>query len=88
MAALVEGFNAATTTLRLVNLNQLQARTVIVQSGAYAEHACQSVSRDGHKLSVGGPCFKVRLEPGRGGKLVLTVRRYVNVPTLRLPWKR
>ena len=61
---------------------------MIVQAGGYGEHCCESATLDGRELPVAGPCFKVRLAPGCGGKLVLAVRRYVNAPTLSLPWDR
>jgi hypothetical protein len=86
VAALVEGLTATSTTLRLVNLNQTQSWTVIVQSGAYAEHSCETVALDGRAVPVGGPRFKVCLAPGCGGTLVLAIRRYVNAPTLSFPW--
>jgi hypothetical protein len=88
VAGLVEGLTAGSTVLELVNLSQTQSRTVIVQSGAYAEHSCETVSLGGRPVPVDGPCVSVRLAPGCGGKLVLTVRRYVNPPTLSLPWDR
>jgi hypothetical protein len=88
VAALVEGMTADSTTLRLVNLCQTAQRTVIVQSGAYGEHACDSVMLDGREVPVGSASFSVRLAPGAGSQLVLKIRRYVNVPTLMPPWGR
>src|SRR5262249_7871380 len=82
VAALVEGMTADSTTLRLVNLCQTAQRTVIVQSGAYGEHVCDSVMLDGREVPVGSRSFSVRLAPGAGSQLVLKIRRYVNVPTL------
>jgi hypothetical protein len=86
VAALVEGMTADSTTLRLVNLCQTAPRTVIVQSGAYGEHACVSVTLDGREVPVGSTSFSVRLAPGAGGQLILKVRRYANTPTLMTPW--
>jgi hypothetical protein len=88
VAALVEGLTATSTTLQLVNLNQIHSRTVIVQSGAYAEHSCDTVSIGRRELPVRGPCLSVHLAPGCGAKLVLAIRRYVNPPTLSQPWDR
>ncbi len=88
VAALVEGMTAGSTTLRLVNLCQTAPRTVIVQSGAYGEHTCDSVMLDGREVPVGATSFSVHLAPGAGSRLVLKVRRYVNAPTLMLPWDR
>jgi hypothetical protein len=86
VAALVEGLTADSTTLRLVNLSQTEPATLIVQSGGYGEHMCESVDKDGHEIPVRNACFRVRLDPGCGGKLVLKLKRYANTPTLSLPW--
>ena len=61
---------------------------MIVQSGAYGEHVCDSVMLEGREVPVGSTSFSVRLAPGAGGQLVLKIRRYVNVPTLMPPWGR
>lgn len=86
VAALVEGLRADSTTLSLVNLSPTEPRSVIVQMGAYAEHTCELIQHDGREIAVNGPRFTVRLDPGSGGRLVLKTKRYVNVPTLSLPW--
>ena len=79
---------ARSTTLHLVNLCQTTPRTVIVQSGAYGEHTCDSVMLDGREVPVGNSSFSVHLAPGAGSRLVIKVRRYVNTPTLMPPWDR
>ena len=76
------------TTLRLVNVNQVEARTVVVQGGAYAEHQIEQVTLDGQTVPVDGSSFSVRLEPGCGARLTLTMQRYANQPTLVFPWDR
>ncbi len=88
VAALVEKMSGDAVTLSLVNVNQAEARTVIVQSGAYAEHSIESASIDGRSLAVNGPLLTVRLLAGSGGRLQLKLRRHVNQPTLALPWQR
>ncbi len=88
VSALVEGLTADTTSLRLVNLSQTEPRTVIVQSGGYGEHTCESVTVEGREELVQNSCFRVQLAPGSGAALVLKVRRYVNAPTLLAPWER
>jgi hypothetical protein len=88
VSALVEKLSADSTVLQLVNLNPTESRNVVVQSGGYAEHSCDSVTYGGREIPVGSPVFAVRLAPGCGGRLALRVRRYVNPPTLRLPWDR
>src|SRR5262245_1224936 len=47
VAALVEKMTADEVTLTLVNANQLEGRTVVVQAGGYGEHQFSSVSRNG-----------------------------------------
>jgi hypothetical protein len=88
VAALVEGLTAETTSLRLVNLSQTEPRTLIVQSGGYGEHNCESVAVEGREVPVQGSCFHVQLAPGSGAALLLKVRRYVNAPTMIPPWDR
>jgi len=86
VAALVDEMTADETGLNLVNLNQLQPRTVVVQGGAYGEHQVVSV-RGGEKSStVNDRSFTVRLAPGAGAHLLIKMKRYANPPTFSLPW--
>jgi hypothetical protein len=86
VAALVEHLDAASTTLTLVNVNQVEPRSVLIQAGGYGEHQFTDVTLDGQKIAVGGRHLLVRLDPGAGARLVLGTRRYVNTPTSALPW--
>jgi hypothetical protein len=61
---------------------------VIVQAGAYGEHQIESVEWNGRTERVDAPEFSVRLAPSAGAKLTLTMRRYVNTPTVKFPWNR
>lgn len=81
VAALVEKFDADSTTLTLVNTNAGQWRDVVVQSGAYGEHQFLSVNGQ----PVNGTSVRVRLAPGAGGRLECKVKRYANAPTLKMP---
>jgi hypothetical protein len=87
VAALVEGLGAASTTLTLVNVNQLEPRAVLIQAGGYGEHQFTDASIDGKTTPVNARHLLVRLDPGAGVRLVLATRRYVNIPTLDLPWQ-
>jgi hypothetical protein len=87
VAALVSEMSDTGTTVTLVNLNPSQSRTVIVQGGAYAEHEIVSVTRGAATTSVGAPSLTVRLDPGSGEALVLTMRRYARTPTARHPYQ-
>ena len=86
VAALVERLDAASTTLTLVNVNQLEPRSVLIQAGGYGEHQFTDVTADGKTSPVHGRHLLVRLDPGAGTRLVLGTRRYVNTPTLDSPW--
>jgi len=86
VAALVEKLTADETVVSLVNVSQVEERTVVVQGGAYAEHRINRVEIDGQATTVDGASFSVRLAPGCGAQLVLTMQRYANQPTLALPW--
>jgi hypothetical protein len=88
VAALVESLTAEETTLTLVNINISEARSVIIQAGAYAEHQCLSVTRDGRECPVDSPHVAIRLSPGAGCRMVLKMKRYANSPTLLPPWER
>jgi hypothetical protein len=86
VAALVTGMGDSWVDLTLVNLSQVATRELVVQTGAYGEHQCLSVQFDGSRLAVGERFFKVLLAPGAGGKLRISMRRYVNQPNLAFPW--
>jgi hypothetical protein len=86
VAALVERITADEAVVTLVNVNQLDPRTVIVQGGAYGEHDIVAASSGGSQTTVGGSHLCVYLAPGAGSKLTLKFKRHANQPTLALPW--
>lgn len=88
VAALISELSDRTTVVTLVNISNQVARTVVVQGGAFGEHRIETVARDGRSEAINARSFSVRLEPGCGAKLTLTMKRYVEVPTLALPWER
>jgi hypothetical protein len=88
VAALVEEITAEGIVLNLVNVNQVDARTVLVQAGGYGEHQFTVVAANGKALVVDTDHLQVRLAPGAGGRLVLRMKRHVNQPTLSYPWGR
>lgn len=87
VAGLVERLTADRTVLTLVNVNQSQPRSVIVQGGAYGEHQFLRVERSGESVAVDDNWFAVSLEPGAGGRLTIETRRYANSPTLSAPYE-
>jgi hypothetical protein len=86
VAALVEKIEAESVAVTLVNTNPVHARKVIVQTGAYGEHQCMSVTYGGKTVKVDQRQFAVELAPGAGERLTIVIKRYVNQPTLALPW--
>ena len=88
MAALVERIDADSTTVVLVNTNQVEARTVTVQGGGYGEHQILSVATGNVRHQVNAPSFSVRVAPGAGARLTLAMRRFANQPALDFPWLR
>ena len=86
VAALVDGLQDGSTSLVLVNLNQSDARTVIVQGGAYGEHPCEQVTAGERTIPVHDRGFRVWLAPGCGGRITITMKRYAAQPTLAQPW--
>jgi hypothetical protein len=87
VAALVEKMTADETVVTLVNVSQIEPRTVIVQGGAYGEHNIVSATIASAQTNVGSPTFEVRLAPGAGTKISLRMKRHVNQPTFKLPWR-
>ncbi len=87
-AALVDRMTDDTTRVRLVNTNQLEAREMIVQAGAYAEHTIRVAKVGKTTVTPKGPTLRVTLAPGAGSTLTLTVDRHSRQPTMRFPWDR
>ena len=78
VAALVEKISGDSVTVSLVNINQVEARDVIVQAGAYGEHQFTAPQNT--------RWITVRLEPGSGDRFSFGMKRYANQPTLAFPW--
>lgn len=89
VAALVEKLSDGETTVSLVNLSQVEPRTVTIQGGAYGEHQILSAAiGEGASQAVNASAFTLRLAPGSGARLTLKMKRHVNQPTLSFPWDR
>jgi hypothetical protein len=86
-AALVESLSDKSATLFLVNTSKTEKHTVLVQTGAYAEHQCIAVtSGNNRSVPVDGTLFAVELPPSSGLRLAVKMKRYANTPQLSLPW--
>jgi hypothetical protein len=89
VGALIESMTADSTVVSLVNINQLEPRTVIVQAGAYGEHQFTTLSIDAAPATpLDTSSLKIHLTPGCGTRLTLGTKRYANQPTLAMPWGR
>jgi len=88
VAALISELSDSGALLTLVNVSPDRPRAVVVQAGGYGEHRFESVDIKGRTIRVNDRAFTVRLAPGAGATLRLTMRRYVNPPTAVFPWDR
>ena len=86
VASLVTEMTADAVRVVLVNLDQVEGRQVVVQTGSYGEHQCLSVEMEGKQFPIDGRFFHVQLAPGAGAELKIRMRRYANPPTLDFPW--
>lgn len=89
VAALVEKLSDDEAMVTLVNTNQVAARTVTVQAGAYAEHQFLGVAiGDGPATVLDASSYTLRLGAGAGERLRFRMKRHANPPTLSFPWDR
>ena len=88
VAALVEGLDESSVTLSLVNTDQLNPRTVVIQAGGYAEHQFTGLKQGTLEKPLDADTLSVRLAPGSGGRLRLAMKRYTNRPSMKFPWDR
>jgi hypothetical protein len=88
VAALVSELSDSRTVVTLVNLSATRPRAVIVQAGGYGEHQFESVEYNGRTTRLDARHFTARLAPGAGARLTLATRRYVNKPTVAMPFDR
>ena len=86
VGALVEKLSADSVTVTLVNLNQVEPREVVVQAGGYREHRFSGVKVGERSLQLDDSVAAVKIAPGAGARLVFSIARYVNQPTLAQPW--
>ena len=86
VAALVERLTDTETVVTVVNINQCEPRRVLLQAGAYGEHRWTSAQVDGQEHPVNHSSLVIVLGPGAGGRVTLKGNRYVNQPSLTLPF--
>ena len=83
VGALVDKIEPGGVRVRLVNLDPVEARRVVIQAGAYGEHKFTKVASGGAAVEVGGERIEVRLAPGAGGVLNIDMELFANQPRLR-----
>ena len=86
VAALVENLTGDSVTVTLVNLDPVSARSLVVQAGGYREHEFTSLRLGDRVQALHSSDLRVELAPGAGARIVLSMRRYANPPTLVQPW--
>jgi hypothetical protein len=86
VAALIDNVTHDEVAVTLLNTSPVDPRTVLVQAGGYAEHQFVEATAEGKTTRINSPHLSVCLGPGCGSRLVLKMRRFVNAPTLALPW--
>ena len=87
VAVLVDSWSDDGLTATFVNVSPSEARSLIVQGGAYGEHQIVSVSDGKKTVAVNARHFPVRLAPGAGARLTIRMKRFSNDPTLAFPWE-
>ena len=65
VSALVTAMDADSVTVELVNVNQVEPRTVVVHGGAYAEHQITQISANGQTAAVDGSLATVKMAINR-----------------------
>ena len=98
VAALVDTVGEERSAVTLVNVNPVEPSEVVIQGGAYREHAlklvtvgrgaagCEAAEGNGGTVEVTGDYLKLRLAPGSGARFEIAMERYANRPTLDFPW--
>ena len=80
VAALVDRVEPGWVGVRLVNLDPLESRRVVMQAGAYGEHRFTTVRLEDEVSRVDGNRLEVRLAPGAGASLRLNMQLFANPP--------
>ena len=88
VAVLVQSLTATGVTVQVVNTNQITERELTIQAGGYAEHEFLEATVNGELSEVNGRSFRVRIAPGCGATIALTMKRYTQAPTISFPWRR
>ncbi len=88
VAVLVDKMTEDAVRVHVVNLNPTKRRTLMIQGGAYGEHQLVAVAFNDKRVAIDDASFSVRLEPGAGIILDITMNRFANQPTMDFPWNQ
>ena len=88
VAVLVDKMSDTLVRVRVVNLNPLKPRTLVIQGGAYGEHQLVAATYNDKRMRIDDTSFSIMLEPGAGTVLAIEMNRYANTPTMDFPWRR
>ncbi len=83
VAALVEKLAPDSVRFRLVNLDPVDSRRVVVQAGAYGEHRFTEARAGAVESRVNANRFEVQLGPGSGGVMEVGMQLFANRPSFR-----
>lgn len=88
VAALVSRIDSDGVVVELANTDAVRSRDVLVQAGAFGEHAFTTarIVDGGGETPVDGKHFVARLAPGATIRLELGMRRYTHTPSYAFPW--
>jgi len=88
-AALVDRVERGSFSVELVNLSPQHPRSVILQAGAFGEHAFAHADIDGRDpITVDSKWLRVDLGPAASTRLRITTRRFSGTPSYDTPWRR
>lgn len=85
-AAAVLRASSGEAEIEFVNANALEERQMIVQAGAFGEHAFTTAETNGEQTQVDGPCFRLKLAPMSRQRVRVGLKRYVHDPSYNRPW--
>ncbi len=96
VSALVEELRQDQVSLRLVNLDPVEKKELIIQAGAFGEHQFTSilypvsdaarVTQEKQSKIINGKYVKIILPPATTILLEIGVDRFTNKPSYRFPW--
>ncbi|MFF0267054.1 hypothetical protein [Kribbella sp. NPDC004536] len=86
VGALVREVGREHLTVELVNLHGSEARELVIQAGGFGEHRFGTVVHEGKESTVDGRWVRVRLEPGCGVTVRLSLELFVNQPAHGFNW--